>query len=102
MDDIFEAKRVRRVRVVGSRRQVYNGSAQKTKGGLRKGDLVKNKNGAIVSRKAAAAARSNPALSRWIRAAKAEGYLVEGEFKPLPKKGTPAHKKIKARAARMR
>ena len=36
---------------VGSRRQVYNGSAEKTKGGLTKSDLIKNKHGRIVSAK---------------------------------------------------
>ena len=35
----------------GSRRLVFNGSALKTSGGLKKGDLVLNKNGRIVSRK---------------------------------------------------
>lgn len=34
---------------VGSRRQVFNGSAEKTVGNLRKEDLLKNKAGRIVS-----------------------------------------------------
>ena len=33
----------------GSRRMVWNGSAEKTVGGLRKDDLMKNKYGRIVS-----------------------------------------------------
>ena len=36
---------------VGSRRQVFNGSAEKTPGGLRKDDLLKNRYGRIVSAK---------------------------------------------------
>jgi hypothetical protein len=36
---------------IGSRRQVYNGSAEKTPGGLTKSDLIKNKHGRIVSAK---------------------------------------------------
>ena len=36
---------------VGSKLQVYNGSAKKTSGGLKKEDLMKNKRGRIVSRK---------------------------------------------------
>jgi len=36
---------------VGSRRQVFNGSAEKTPGGLTKSDLIKNKHGRIVSAK---------------------------------------------------
>ena len=35
----------------GSRRQVWNGTAEKTPGGLTKSDLLKNKNGRIVSAK---------------------------------------------------
>ena len=34
---------------VGSRRMVFNGSAEKTPGGLTKADLLKNKHGRIVS-----------------------------------------------------
>lgn len=36
---------------VGSRRMVFNGSAEKTRGGLHKDDLIKNKYGRIVSAK---------------------------------------------------
>lgn len=35
----------------GSRRQVWNGSAEKTPGGLTKEDLIKNERGRIVSKK---------------------------------------------------
>lgn len=40
-----------RTRRVGSRRQVFNGGAECTVGGLRKDDLIKNKHGRIVSKK---------------------------------------------------
>lgn len=36
---------------VGSRRKVFNGSAERTTGGLRKDDLLKNAAGRIVSKK---------------------------------------------------
>uniref|UniRef100_A0A6C0K0Y8 Uncharacterized protein n=1 Tax=viral metagenome TaxID=1070528 RepID=A0A6C0K0Y8_9ZZZZ len=36
---------------VGSRRQVWNGGAEQTVGGLRKDDLLRNKYGRIVSKK---------------------------------------------------
>ncbi len=36
---------------VGSKLQVFNGSAKHTSGGLKKADLVQNKHGRIVSRK---------------------------------------------------
>jgi hypothetical protein len=35
---------------IGSRRQVWNGTAKKTSGGLKKSDLMMNKHGRIVSR----------------------------------------------------
>ena len=35
---------------IGTRAQVYHGTAFKTSGGLKKGDLIKNKNGRIVSK----------------------------------------------------
>ena len=41
----------RRVRVRGSRRQVWNGSRQKNKSGLTKSDFMLNKNGRLVSKK---------------------------------------------------
>ena len=33
-------------------------------------------------------------MRTYIQAAKSLGYLKKGNFKKLPKKGTPAHKKI--------
>ena len=45
-----------RGRVVGSRAKVYNGTADITSGGLRKSDLMQNKRGRIVSRRARTAA----------------------------------------------
>ncbi len=41
--------KTRKVFKFGSRRQVYNGSAEMTVGGLRKDQLVKNEKGRIVS-----------------------------------------------------
>ena len=42
---------------VGSKAQVWHGSALHTSGNLKKSDLVKNKHGRIVSRKKQAAGR---------------------------------------------
>ena len=51
---------------VGSKAQVFHGTAEKTSGGLKKKDLKKNKWGKIVSvkmsNKAAAAYRKNPGV----------------------------------------
>lgn len=43
--------KTRRVEKYGSRRKVWNGTAERTKGGLRKEDLVRNNRGRIVSAK---------------------------------------------------
>lgn len=40
-----------RVKAVGSRAEVWHGNANHTSGGLKKGDLMKNKSGRIVSRR---------------------------------------------------
>ena len=39
------------IETVGSKRQVFNGSAKRTSGGLIKSDLIRNKRGHIVSKK---------------------------------------------------
>jgi hypothetical protein len=52
------------LRAIGSRRKVWNGTAQKTPGGLTRADLMMNKYGRIVSRKKAAHARSGRAFTR--------------------------------------
>lgn len=49
-----------KIKTVGSRIQVMNGTARKTSGGLTKSDLMLNKWGRIVSKK-----RYQAALKRW-------------------------------------
>jgi hypothetical protein len=43
--------KTRKSKIIGSRRQVWHGTMQKTSGGLTKGDLMLNKRGRIVSKK---------------------------------------------------
>jgi hypothetical protein len=50
--------------LIGSRAQVHHGTAYKTSGGLTKGDIVKNKNGRIVSRKVQETAKKQKHLLR--------------------------------------
>merc|ERR1719449_413619 len=55
----------------GTRRQVFAGSRLKTKGGLKKNELVRNKAGRIVSAKASAAGKKRyrkNGLDKWIAA----------------------------------
>lgn len=51
------------MKTVGSKREVYNGTADHTAGGLKKADLKENRHGKVVSRKqSAAAARRFPMM----------------------------------------
>jgi DVNP family len=47
----------RKMKRIGSKAEVYHGSAHHTSGGLTKKDLLKNKHGRIVSRKQQAAGK---------------------------------------------
>ena len=59
---------------VGSRREVFNGTAKHTSGGLTKGDLKKTADGRIRSRRASAAAKKklahNPAFKKFVNMAR--------------------------------
>merc|ERR1712131_118735 len=87
-------KRVKRTKVRGSRRQVWNGTRTKTVGSLQKGDLMQNKRGRIVSKKASKAGkkRYNQHLKPWVAAfTKARAKLGITGFVPC-KKGTELYK----------
>ena len=85
----------------GSRVRVMHGTAEHTSSGLKKSDIVTKKVGDTVryiSKKKQEIAQKSPALSAWRAAAKAEGYLQKGAgFQKLPKKGTAAYERIRAR-----
>jgi hypothetical protein len=74
---------------VGSKAQVYHGTAKHTSGGLTKKDLVKNKHDRIVSRKKMAAGKK--ALKYLTR----KGYKAKkGTFKLFRKhRGTQKHRR---------
>ena len=86
----------RRVRVRGSRRQVWNGSRQKSRGGLQKSDLTTNRNGRLVSKKASAAGKKRYGnIKGWTTAVqKARKALGVKGFQAV-KKGSPLYKKAK-------
>ena len=68
---------------VGSKAQVYHGTATRTAGGLKKEDLMKTAKGRIVSKKQHAAGL------KAIQRLRAAGFVAKkGEFK-LFKKGSP-------------
>lgn len=78
---------------VGSKREVWNGTAKHTSGGLYKKDLMKTKDGRIVSKKKHAAGL------KAIKRLRAAGYVTKkgqfGVFKNGKKLGKQHQKKIK-------
>jgi hypothetical protein len=59
---------------VGSRAEVFHGNADHTSGGLKKSQLIKNKNGRIVSKKKSISAKKEQRLKK-------HGYFtVKGKF----------------------
>ena len=74
-------------RTVGSRAEVWHGTAKKTSGGLTKSHLMKNKNGRIVSRKKHATAKKD---NRLVKA----GYGTrKGHFGYVMKNGKTSRKR---------
>lgn len=69
------------MQTVGSKAQVFHGTAKHTAGGLTRKDLIQNKHGRIVSKKQHAAGKK--ALTRLRKA----GYVAKkGTFKLFTKK----------------
>ena len=72
-----------KIKFYGSRAEVYHGKAKMTKGRLKKGDLVKNKIGRIVSKKKLSQSKNpkfNPLLRRGLQVKK--GSKKFGVVKP--------------------
>ena len=86
----------RRVRVRGTKRQVWAGTRQKTKSGHEKSLLMKNKAGKIVTKKShAAGKRAFKNIRGWTQAvSKARKALGITGFCAV-KKGTPLYKKAR-------
>ena len=78
-DGMFHIKGNRYPELIGSRRQVWNGTAFKTEGGLHKSDLLLNKHQRIVSRKKHASAKREKRLQK-------AGYFTrKGHFGAIKK-----------------
>lgn len=84
-----------RARKIGSRREVFNGSAKHTTGRLEKKDLVKNKRGRIVSRKKFLSAKKEKRLEKHGYGAKKGkfGYVLLKTRKSKKKKGRTRSKR---------
>mgnify|MGYP001430437180 CR=1 FL=1 len=86
--------------LVGSRAQVHHGTAYKTSGGLTKGELVKNKNGRIVSRRVQATAKKQGHLAKagWTaKKGKFGAVRISETKKKSPKKSPKKNKSPKKR-----
>lgn len=74
--------------------RVWKGELQKTSGGLRKVDLIKNKRGKIVSKSKSEAAKKNDGnnLGAWLRS-KGDHFLSKGlKQENIVRKGKPGRK----------
>ena len=81
--------------VVGAKSQVGHGTADRTAGGLKKSDLVFDKeDGRWKSKKQVAAGKKNPGLKKWRSALGKAGGFKDGEFK-LITKGSKVYKEAK-------
>lgn len=79
--------------IIGSRAQVFHGTADTTPGGLRKADLVQGADGSIKSKAAVTAAKKRmkeEGSKAMVKVFKAK----KGTFKLQPKKGTAGYKKL--------
>ena len=79
------------------RLEVWRGVREKTSGGLRKSDLIRNKRGKVVSRKKSSQAASQNNLGSWLRekgkkVAKAEMLRKKSEPPSSEKKNVPKAK----------
>ena len=78
-----------------ARRHAFAGKISKTATGLAKSDLVKNKLGKIVSRKASLRAKKNNFLGPWTAAVKKARKALNIKGFVAIKKGTPFYKKAR-------
>jgi hypothetical protein len=90
----MKAMRAMKKKVISARlarRHAFAGKLDKTKTGLKKSDLMKNKAGRIVSKKASLRAKASP----WLAAVKQARKELKIKGFCAIKKGTPFYKKAK-------
>ena len=95
---VVRKKKSKRVSIIGSKRQVWNGTRTKTVGGLTKKDLMKSNSGRIVSKKMASRGRTlmkKNGLGKWIAAVKKVRKEMGLKGFVAIKKGTPFYKAVK-------
>ena len=94
-----KAKKAKRVSKVGKKWQVFNGSRERTVGGLTKKDLMVNKAGKVVSKKQAGLAKGRlkkkSGLGKWIAAVKQVRKEMGLQGFVAIKKGTPYYAAVR-------
>lgn len=84
-------------KTVGSRAEVWHGTAKRTAGGLTKKDLIKNKQGRLVSKKKHTTAKKEKRLEK-------HGFFAEkGKFgfvKKTPKANKKTQKNVKSKKSK--
>jgi len=81
VDGVYNIKGKKFSKLIGSRAEVYHGTAFKTAGGLEKKDIMMNKNGRIVSVKKHKTAKKEKRLEK-------HGYFTKkGKFGYVKKDG---------------
>ena len=85
---------------IGTKLQVWNKTANRTAGGIQRGDLAKI-DGRIVYKAKSQNAEKNKFLQLWRKTAQKLGYLKKGvkPFQELPKKGTVAYRQLRDKYA---
>merc|ERR1712021_192680 len=78
-----------------ARRHAFAGKINKTKTGLTKSDLVKNKMGKIVSKKASLRGKKMNSFGPWLAALKKARAELKIKGFSVIKKGTPLYKRAK-------
>ena len=93
-----KAKKAKRVPMIGTKRQVWNGSRTKTVGGLHKKDLMLSKAGKIVSKRQAKRGLTmmkKNGLGKWIAAVQKVRKEMGLKGFVAIKKGTPYYAAVK-------
>tara|TARA_Y100000996_G_scaffold412425_3_gene398518 strand:- start:11722 stop:12021 length:300 start_codon:yes stop_codon:yes gene_type:complete len=88
VEGVYNIKGKKYTKLIGSRAEVYHGTAFKTAGGLQKKDIMMNKNGRIVSVKKHNTAKKEKRLEQ-------HGYFTKkGKFGYVKKDGKTKKKRM--------
>ena len=97
-DSLYHIKGKKYQLLIGSRAQVWHETAYKTAGNLKKGDLMMNKHGRIVSKKKHSTAKKEKRLEKaGYKTRKGKFGSIKSEKKSKSKKSSKSRKSRKSR-----